>query len=214
LRAGSAFYSHRLAKQHYAGAIYQYQELLSYPGPGTNQTQTHAVLLFYTYYPTTRFSVSFFGGPQYYSAGPQYSPTLPTVAASQSWSPAGGASISWQALHSSLAASYLHGVSDGGGLIGAVELDSAVASVRQGLTHHLSAGFSGIYANNGVLAFAALGGHSVSGSASLRQQVGEHLALEAGYTRLHQTYSFFAANPDTNREWISISYQFAKLLGR
>ena len=44
--------------------------------------------------------------------------------------------------------------------------------------------------------------------------VGEHVNLQAGYTRLHQTYSFFSANPDTNREWVSISYQFARPLGR
>ena len=105
-------------------------------------------------------------------------------------------------------------VSGGDDLIGAVELDSATASMRQRITHSLSAGLNGIYANNGVLAFAALGGHSVSGSASLRQQVGEYLSFEAGYTRLHQTYSFFSANPDTNREWISVSYQFARPLGK
>lgn len=213
-RSGSAFYSYRLAKEHYIGATYQYQELLSYPG-ATNETRTDGAFLFYTYYPSTTFSFSLFGGPQYYSAGPQeISSTLPVVAAAQSWSPAGGASVNWQSLHSSAAVSYLHSVSGGGGLIGAVELDSANASVRQQIRRNLSASFAGAYANNGVLAVAALGGHSVSGSVSLQQQVGQHLSFQAGYTRLHQTYSFLAANPDTNREWISISYQFARPLGR
>ena len=122
--------------------------------------------------------------------------------------------MNWQSLHSSAAVSYLHSVSGGGGLIGAVELDSANASLRQQIRRNLSASFAGAYANNGVLAVSALGGHSVSGSVSLQRQVGEHLSFQAGYTRLHQTYSFFAADPDTNREWISISYQFARPLGR
>jgi len=214
-RSGSAFYSYRVAKQHYIGATYQYQELLSYLSPATNETRTDGAFLFYTYYPAPTFSVSVFGGPQYYSAGPQeISPTLPVVAAAQSWEPAGGASVNWQSLHSSAAASYLHSVSGGGGLIGAVKLDNASASLRQRITSNLSAALAGTYANNGVLALSALGGHSVSGSVSLQRQVGQHLSFQAGYTRLHQTYSFLAANPDTNREWISISYQFARPLGQ
>jgi hypothetical protein len=214
-RGGSAFYTYRLAKQHYVGATYQYQELLSYPAGGTNETQTDGFFLFYTFYPAPTFSFSLFGGPQYYSAGPQYySASVLPVPAAQSWSPAGGASLNWQARHSSAAVSYSHGVSGGGGLIGAVELDSVTASVRQQITHHFSASLAGGYANNGVLAVSALGGHSISASASLQRQVGEHLNLQAGYTRLHQNYSFLAANPDTNREWVSITYQFAKPLGR
>jgi hypothetical protein len=213
-RAGSAFYSYRLARQHYIGVTYQYQELLSYPAESTNETQTDGFFLFYTFSPSPRFSFSLFGGPQYYSAGLQYGATPLPVPAMQSWTPAGGFSLNWQARHSSAAVSYAHSVSSSGGLIGAVELDSAIASVRQQITHNFSASLGGGYANNGVIAVPDLGGHSVSGSASLQRQVGEHLNLQAGYTRLHQNYSFLAANPDTNREWVSISYQFARPLGR
>jgi hypothetical protein len=122
--------------------------------------------------------------------------------------------LSWQALHAGVAVSYSHTVSSGGGLIGAVKLDSANASMRQQLTRNLSASWAAAYANNGVLSIASLGGHSVSGSAALQRQVGQHFNLQAGYTRIHQDYSFVSANPDTNREWVSISYQFARPLGR
>jgi hypothetical protein len=213
-RSGSAFYSYRLAKQHYIGATYQYQQLLSYPTGGTNETQTQGAFLFYTFYPSPAFSFSLFGGPQYYSTGLQYGATPSPLPGAQSWSPAGGASLNWQARHTGVAVSYSHSVSGGGGLIGAVELDSANASMRQQITRRFSASLAGAYANNGVLSVAALGGHSVSGSAALQRQVGEHLNLQAGYTRLHQTYSFLAANPDTNREWVAITYQFARPLGR
>jgi hypothetical protein len=214
-RGASAFYSYRLSRRHYIGATYQYQQLLSYPAAATNETQTHGVFLFYTFYRAPAFSFSLFGGPQYYSAGPQYpSAALSPVPASQSWSPAAGASLNWQARHTAMAVSYSRSVSGGGGLIGAVKLDSANASVRQQITRNFSASLTGAYANNGVLAVSALGGHSVSGSASLQRQVGEHLNLQLGYTRLHQTYSFISANPDTNREWVAISYQFARPLGR
>ena len=38
----------------YFGATYQYQRLVSFPVPGTNETQTHALLFFYTMYPRTQ----------------------------------------------------------------------------------------------------------------------------------------------------------------
>ena len=60
-------------------------------------------------------------------------------------------------------------------------------------------------------------GHTVSGTASLQQQFGQHLNVQLGYTRLHQNYSavaVLAATPDTNREFVSISYQFSRPLGR
>ena len=62
-QGGSAFYSLRLSKMHYLGVTYQYQRLLAYPTAGQSETQTHAALLFYTIYPTSHSSISFFGGP-------------------------------------------------------------------------------------------------------------------------------------------------------
>src|SRR5208282_911066 len=87
-QAGSVFYSLRLSKMHYIGVTYEYQRLLSYPTEGQNETQTHAILLFYTLYPTSRFSVSFFGGPQYSDT---VQPPLPSLQiqlpAARAWTP-------------------------------------------------------------------------------------------------------------------------------
>ncbi len=104
--------------------------------------------------------------------------------------------------------------------MGAVELDSAAASVRQQITRMLSATVSGLYAQNNVIGSPSLGvtnGHSISGTASLQQMIGQHIGIQLGYTRVHQNYSnvqVISATPDTNREFISISYQFSKALGR
>jgi len=220
-QAGSAFYSLRISKVNYVGATYQYQRLLSYPAPGTNLTQTHALLLFYTLYPTSRFSISVFGGPQYSEMGPQFSnTTLTSSPASRSWSPAAGGSLSWQGHLSNLALSYLHTISGGGGLIGAVRMDSANASVQQQLSRTLSASVAVAYTQNKLLTVTpslGVNGHTVSGTASLQQQFGQHLNLQLGYTRLHQDYSavtILAATPDTNREFVSLTYQFSRPLGR
>ncbi len=220
-QAGSVFYSLRISKMHYIGVTYEYQRLLSYPTEGQNETQTHAILLFYTLYPTSRFSVSFFGGPQYSDTVQPPLPSLPVqVPAARAWTPAAGASLSWQARLTNIAVSYSHIISGGGGLIGAVHMDSASASVRQQMTRSLSGSLAGGYVQNDVLASVLAGninGHTVSGTASLQQEFGQHINLQLGYTRLHQDYSsvaVLAATPNTNREFVSISYQFSRPLGR
>lgn len=138
----------------------------------------------------------------------------------RSWNPSAGGSVGWEGRLSSLAISYAHQISSGGGLIGAVKMDSVSASIHQQLSRMLSASVGGGYAKNDVLTATALtggNGHTVSGTALLQQLIGQHLNLQLGYTRLHQDYStvaVLAVTPDTNREFVSISYQFSRPLGR
>ena len=221
-QSGSGFYARRISNTHYVGAIYQYQRLLSYPAPGTNETQTHAALAFLTVYVSPRFSISAFGGPEHADSGGQFSVSgTASTPGAQSWKPDAGGSLSWQGLHTSLALSYSHMIASGGGLLGAVEMDGANASFRQQITRLLSATLLGAYAQNDLLIsppVASGNGHTVLGTASVQQQLlGQHLSVQLGYTRLHQDYSTvaaLAANPDTNREFVSLSYQFARALGR
>ena len=194
---------------------YAYERLLAYSTLGENKTETHAALAFYTFAPSSsKFSFSLFGGPQYADT------TEPPLVSLKSWNPAGGASLGWQARLTSFALSCEHIVSGGGGLIGAVQLDSASISARQQITRTLNASLTGGYAQNNAIGSPASGayrGHSISGSASLQQMIGPHLSVELGYMRLHQTYNnveALSAAPDTNRESISIGYQFSRPLGR
>jgi hypothetical protein len=220
-QGGSAFYSLRVSKMHYIGATYQYQRLLSYPTGGNDETQTHAILFFYTLYASSKLSLSAFGGPQHSdTVQPPVPPLQLKVPEAQAWTPAAGASLSWQGRLTNVAVSYSHIISGGGGLIGAVKMDSASASIRQQITRRLSGSVAGMYAQNNVLGSPIAGatnGHTVSGTASLQQELGEHINVQLGYTRLHQNYSgiaVLAATPNTNREFISISYQFSRPLGR
>ena len=214
-QAGLAFYSLRVSKINYFGATYEYQRLISYPTGGISETQTHAALLFYTVYPTPRLSISLFGGPQH-SDSVLPAPVLPA----REWTPAAGGSVSWQGQSNSFALSYLHSIAGGGGLLGPVQLDSVNASVRQRIAKTLSGSLTGGYAQNDLLGKFVAGpsnGHSISGTASLQQRLGQHMNLQLGYTRLHQDYSDVAvisSVPNTNREFVSLSYQFAAALGR
>jgi hypothetical protein len=213
-RGGSAFYNHRLSKMHYIGVTYQYQMFLAYPTVGQSETQTNTIYGFYTIYLKPTFSISFFGGPQY-SNTQQFG--VPTTTG---WSPAGGASMSWQGKLTTFAASYSRYINSGGGLIGAVEYSSANGSFRRQLTRWWSISIGGSYANNDVLdplpGFNN-GGETIQGNASVQRQIGEHFNVQALYTRLHQTYNDIAAIssvPNRNRVAVMISYQFSRPLGQ
>lgn len=218
-QAGSAFYAHRVSRQNYVGAAYQYQRLMSYPGGLNDETQTNSVFLFYTVYPTQRFSMSFFGGPQLSdTVQPAVASLTIPAFSSRGWAPAGGASLDWEGRFLSAALSYSHVVSGGSGLIGAVRLDNASASFRLQFTPNLTASVAGFYANNNVLGSVVglSNGHTNSGTAALNRRIGEHVSFQVGYTRLHQTYNIpiITGTPNTNREFVSISYSFTRPLGR
>jgi hypothetical protein len=198
----------------YIGVTYQYQMFLAYPTVGQSETQANSIYLFYTVYLKPTLSISVFGGPQYSNTVQVGLPTM------TGWSPAGGASMSWQGKLTSFAASYSRFLNSGGGLVGAVDYSSANGSFRRQLTRMLSMTIGGSYANNDVLdALPALnnGGQTISGNASVQRRIGEHFNLQAQYTRLHQTYSDIAAissTPNRNRVAVLVSYQFSRPLGR
>jgi hypothetical protein len=214
--AGSAFYNHRLSKKNYIGATYQYNRYVTYPVGAQSVSQTNGILVFYTVYLQPTLSVSFSGGPQHTDLS--QSPFL----SFRQWSPAGTASLGWQGHHTSASASYSRIVTGGGGLVGAFHSNNANGSVRQQLSPNWSAGITGAYSiYKTVDPFSNLspttGGHTVTGSVSVQRRLGQHFNGEAGYTRLHQSYSNIAAIanfPNVNREWISITYQLVRPLGR
>jgi hypothetical protein len=210
---GSAFYNRRLSKKNYLGVMYQYQRLLAYPTGSESETQTHGIVMFYTVYVTPSLSFSFSGGPQYAAT------TAPPSPAFQAWTPMATGSFGWQGKHSSISASYSHMINAGSGLTGATHYDGGSVSLRQQVTRVLSAGVTGSYSNNKVLDsfLPGNGGHTLAGTATVQRAFGQHMNLSLGYTRLHQDYAdvpLVSTNPDTNREFVSISYQFTRPLGR
>lgn len=215
-RGGAAFYSHRLSKKHYIGTQYQYSRILAFPVGPQFETQTHTLFLFYTIYLKPTLSLSFSGGPQHYQA------VQSSLVNSQSWSPAATASLGWQGRRTTFAASYARTVTGGGGLLGAFESNIGTLSARWQMARTWNIGTAGSYANNKNIlpAFAGASGengHSVSGTVSLQHPIGKYFDSELGYTRLHQTYSgisLFSLAPDTNREFVTISYHFNRPLGR
>jgi hypothetical protein len=218
-QSGSAFYTHRFTPRHYTGVEYQFQHLTSYPVGLNNVTEVNSGFLFYTFIPSKQFSLSFFGGPQYSASAQPSVPSQGLIArSSTNWGPAGGVSFDWEGRFVRGALGYSHIVNEGGGLMGAVRLDEANASVRLQVSRKLTASAGGFYANNHPLQDTpgTANGHTYSGTVALERLVGEHFNVQMGYTRLHQTYNIplLAGAPNTNREFVSIQYSFTRPLGR
>ncbi len=207
---GSVFYTRRLSSSQYIGGTYQYLRSQSDPvnaqaNPATVQSevQTHTLLAFYTIYlnPTLSFSLS--SGPQHTDATQAPSPPF------SSWTPSVTASMGWQRSHTNFVASYSRTVTGGLGLPGAYMARTWIV------------GAAGSYFNNKNVtpSFPSSnpGGQTVSGTASVQYIMSEHLSLELGYSRLHQNYSGIAvisASPNSNREFVSLSYRVTRPLGR
>ena len=213
---GSAFYSHRLTRRHYVGASYRYQRIVAYPVGPQNETQTQTISGFYTLYVRPTLSFSFSGGAQHSVLEELL------LSTSRSWSPTEGVSFGWQARHTSFAASYSRIVSGGGGLVGAYHSNVANGSIKQQLTKTWTAEVSPGYAiyktvNPAFSIAGSEGGHSLFCIASVEDRLSQRLSFQAGYERLHQSFAGIAAisvAPDTNREFVSVSYQLSRPLGR
>jgi hypothetical protein len=219
---GSAFYSRRFSGKQYLGVTYQYSGSQSSPvndqtNPANTQTQvrTHTLSAFYTIYLNPTLSLSLAGGPQYTDASQPLSPSI------HSQTPSVTASIGWQRSHTNLAASYSRTVTGQLGLLGAYNSNSATASVRWQVTRTWTLGSAASFSDstNVTPSFSSsnLGGETVSATGLVQHTMSDHFNMELGYARLHQSYSDIAvisAAPDSNREYISLSYRFARPLGR
>lgn len=211
---GTAFYNHRLSGSQYVGATYQYLDMLTYPAEGETTTTTSTVMGFYTIYPSPKLSLSVSGGPQYYRVG------APLQTPLSSWVPSEMGSIGWQGDRTSFAASYSQSVTGAGGLLGAYHTGNANASMRWRLARTWTAGVSGTYAINKSVgstpAMTAGNGHTLAGSASLQHPIRGQVSLAFNYERAHQSYGqvpVIAANPDSDRVSVAITWNFMHPLG-
>ncbi len=213
---GVVFYVRRLSRSQYLGLAYEYSRTLAYPPNATNETQTHTLLPFYTHYFNRVFSFSVSAGLQRVDSSES-----PSTTTYSSWSPSVDASLGWQSSRGDFAVSYVHTVTSGGGLPGAFNTGSITASAGWRLARNwnagLSAGYSTIKTTTPLISSTSQSGNTFSAQASLGHSIGEHFSANFGYQHLHENYSgitVISADPDSNREYVTLNYQFRRLLGR
>ena len=225
---GVAFYSHRFTPRNSSGIVYTFQRLTF--DPVIETVDTHSMLLFHSIYLNRNTVVSFFAGPEYTQLNSEVvstSITLPyvmvtSVATSQDrWSAGGGASFDWKGRHTSIRASGSRKVSDGGGLLTAVDLTSGIGAVRRQLTRNSTLEVGALYASSHAIDAGATTTYddvkTVSGSLLWDQTIGRSITATLGYSRDYQQQTAAALPAQSinhNRGWITIAYHFSRPLGR
>lgn len=222
-----AYYNRRISARNSLGVTYSFQRFTF--SPVANDTTTQSVFANYSFQVRPNLVFSVFGGPQRINTTSQL--VIPSVTGTRiavlaipisqkSWASASGASFSWNGQQTGVAASFTRSVNDGGGLLGAVTLTAAQASLRRQLTakYSLGMGFNyGISDAVGSISAPYSSVDSASGDVSLSRQIKDRIGLTFGYSRLYQTQgNVGGVTPviNHNRAWISLGYQFSRPLGR
>ena len=224
-RSGNAYYNRRLGAQNWAGVTYKFQHN---EFGAANLNVTHSILFSDTFYLGGHTTLSFYGGPEY--------STLDTVFVTMNIAPpiisfatvsntehllsgAFGASLGWQRSLTSLRLAVSRQVSDGGGILGAVQLTSVSGGIRRQLTKSTAADLNIMYGHNRELGSTFAGQspfQSATGGVGLEQALGAHLVLGLDYYRDYQKGNLGIGDESVNhnRGAITISYSFTRPIGR
>lgn len=227
-RTADVYYNHSFTPRNWTGFTYKFQRMAL--GSGQETTLTHSFLLSHTIYLQQHLTLSFFAGPEYteiesVTVTANIAPPVISFATittnDHQLSTSAGANLGWQGVLTSFHLDATRKISDGGGLLGAVELNSIGGGIRRQFTKTTVAHLNAIYGRNRELAIATAGNtplSSVSGNVGVEQQLSANFMLRLDYGRDYQkgsTVTAGAAGSVThNRGSISISYNFTRPLGR
>jgi hypothetical protein len=216
--SGSAFWLHRILQADWAGASYGFQRISFSPA---SETRVNSFFAVNSLSLSKRFTLSGFIGPQYLE-NQGLAPGGMPISQSNIWSVAGGVEGGWRNQRTSVTAGFSRNISDGGGLLGAVRLQTVHGAFRRELVPGWAAALTASYGTNQSLivptATSASSINSTSVGVSLERNVGKRVGLRMGYTHdFQEQFGLPAPNPtqsaNRNRVFATISYQWAKPLG-
>ncbi len=216
LSSGKAFISQQLSAREQLGFQYSLQ-VMKFPQADA-RTTTHSFLVFNQIDLSSNSSLTLYGGPEYSLTAGQVVLNLGFIVVTipvntTQWSAAGGVLYNWTGQRLATSINFSRRVSDGGALLGAVELTSGSAELSWQLTPSwsLSSTISGaedqLLTTNGQLL-------TYSGQIGLRRQLGRRLEMRFYEERLNQTGSitgFSVGNRDVMGA--TLTYSFLRPLG-
>jgi hypothetical protein len=141
---------------------------------------------------------------------------------SSNWSMSGGVEGGWHGDRTSVTAGFSRGISDGGGLLGTVRLQTVHGSFRRVLLPGWAVSLSGSHGTNQSITVPFLTSptsiNTTSAGATLERNVGKSVGLRFGYTHDFQEQVGVPGFPQAldanrNRFVVTLSYQWAKPLG-
>ncbi len=218
--SGSAFWLHRLFGEDWGGVSYRFDRITF--NAGSSETQVHSFFVMNTLSLSNRFTLTGFAGPQYLE-NQGLAPGGMPISQSNNWAVAGGIEGGWANQRTSATAGFSRNISDGGGLLGAVRLQTVHGSFRRELVPGWAAALTASYGTNQSLivpsATSASSINLTSAGISLERNVGKSLGLHLGYAHDFQEQHFVSTIPtlaqdaSKNRFFVTLSYQWAKPLG-
>ena len=132
--SGSAFWLHRLFGANWGGASYRFDRMTFNLGGG--ETRVHSFAAVDTLNISKRFTLSGFIGPQYsenQGLEAQAFTGAPQPTQSSGWSVSGGVEGGWRNQRTSVSAGYSRSISDGGGVLGSVRVQTVHGTLRRQL---------------------------------------------------------------------------------
>lgn len=213
--SGSAFYMRQVSRRHVLGVQYAYIDM--YSGEA-GRTRANSVLF------TDR--IRFGNSELVLFAGPEHSQTTTVVRPIQgpsyvlrrdSWTPSVGANFSWRGRRNAVGVNFVHRISDGGGLMSAVEMTTGSVSFHSRLTRRVDLDLSGSLTDNKNLDLLSQETRLTSAwaMAGVTYHMTDNLSVSSSYTRVEQggSESLYGYG-DHNRVRVALNYHFTRPLGR
>ena len=217
---GSAYLSHQFTARQAVGVQYQFLDIV-FPGKDT-RTSTHGVLLFDQIAFNPRLSLTVFAGPEYSNIHNQLLINILGVkvkvpVASTLWSEAAGATLDWRGDRLGLQASFVRRISDGGGLVGAVEMNDGFIRLNEKLARRWVANVDGELNRRTLLNAPQTGNlEALHVGAGMSHELARNLWVRARYQRIHNfggSHSLLQFG-NHNRVTVTIERDFTRPLGR
>lgn len=196
-------------------------QVLRFPNQNA-RTTTHSFLVSEQLNFSPQSVLTIYGGPEYSLTSNQVVVNLGFViitipVQANQWNAAGGAIYSWTGQRMAVVVNYSRGISDGGGLVGAVSLNRGSITARSQLTQSWNLSVSGTAADDQLLAVKNVNNEMLmySASATLSRQLSRNLTMSMTYKRINETGAL-ANFPIGNHDlaYGSVTYRFFKPLGR
>lgn len=221
--SGSAYLSHQFTARQAVGIQYVYLNLV-FP-QGDSLTSTHGILLFDQIAINPRMSFSIFGGPEYSRIHNQevlnlsfltaQIPIQIPIAASV-WSPAAGTTFSWSGNRTALQASFVRRVSNGGGLLGSVEMNDASLQIKKKLARRWVGSLNADMMQENLLDATREDLNILSTGAEIGRELAQNTWVRLSYQRMHGSGEYLsqAGFADHNRVTLTVQRNFNLPLGR
>lgn len=230
----STYVQHRMQGKNWLGTTGTFQRIVT-TGGIKEGADNASVQIFYTFAPSSQTSLSVFAGPSYFTSQAETElvliifgipVTIPITIPSKGWGANGGATAGWRTQRTGVSASYIHRISDGGGLTGATRSDSGSANFRHQISEHCTANAMLLYGrNNSVSVLYGGSFRRITGTASLNWTLTKNLTAVLTYARDQVSDAYSAMDGvgsptavtthfDSNRAWVSLSYHITRPLGR